>query len=99
MNGRRSGFLTVYHPQTKQSFDLTSEEATQPALAWDGRHIMYITLSGNAQQGDLWVSEVDGSNRVKITSGTEACNLVIYIGRIQGGLFSERERRHESLHC
>jgi len=71
VNGRRSGFLTVYHPQTKQSFDLTNEEATQPTLAWDGRHVMYITLSGNAQQGDLWVSAIDGSNRVKITSGTE----------------------------
>jgi serine/threonine protein kinase len=71
VNGRRSGFLTVYRPQTKQSFDLTNEEATQPALAWDGRHVMYITLSGNAQQGDLWVSDVDGNNRVKITSGTE----------------------------
>jgi Tol biopolymer transport system component len=32
---------------------------------------MYITLSGNAQQGDLWVSDIDGSNRAKITSGTE----------------------------
>jgi serine/threonine protein kinase len=71
VNGRRSGFLTAYHPQTKQSFDLTNEEATQPALAWDGRHVMYITLSGNAQQGDLWFSDVDGNNRVKITSGTE----------------------------
>ncbi|MGC1374369.1 MAG: protein kinase, partial [Candidatus Sulfotelmatobacter sp.] len=30
VNGRRSGFLTVYHPQTKQSFDLVNEEATQP---------------------------------------------------------------------
>jgi serine/threonine protein kinase len=71
VNGRRSGFLTVYHPQTKRSFDLTNEEATQPALAWDGRHIMYVLLSGNAQQGDIWVSDVDGNNRVKITSGTE----------------------------
>jgi len=71
VNGRRAGFLTVYHPQTKQSFDLTSEEATQPALAWDGRHVMYVTLSGNAQQGDLWFSNLDGNNRVKITSGTE----------------------------
>ena len=71
VNGRRSGFLTVYHLQTKQSFDLTNEEASQPALAWDGRHVMYITLSGNAQRGDLWVSDIDGNNRVKITSGTE----------------------------
>jgi len=71
VNGRRSGFLTVYHPQTKQSFDLTNEEATQPALSWNGRRIMYVTLSGNAQQGDLWVSDIEGNNRVKITSGTE----------------------------
>jgi serine/threonine protein kinase len=71
VNGRRSGFLTVYHPQTKQSLDLTTEDATQPALSWDGRRVMYITLSGNAQQSDLWVSDSDGNNRVKITSGTE----------------------------
>ena len=70
VNGRRSGVLTVYHPRAKQSIDLTSEEATQPALSWDGRHVMYITLSGNAQQGDLWTSDIDGNNRVKITSGT-----------------------------
>jgi len=70
VNGRRSGVLTVYHPQTKQSIDLTSEEATQPELSWDGRHVMYITLSGNAQQGDLWSADIDGNNRVKITSGT-----------------------------
>ena len=71
VNGRRSGALTVYHPQTKQSHDLVTEEATQPTLSWDGRHVAYITLSGNAQQGDLWVSDIDGSNRVKLASGTE----------------------------
>jgi serine/threonine protein kinase len=71
VNGRRSGYLTVYHPKTKQSADLVSEEATQPALSWGGRKIMYIILSGNAQQGDLWVSDLDGNNRMKIASGTE----------------------------
>jgi serine/threonine protein kinase/Tol biopolymer transport system component len=71
VNGRRSGYLTVYHPMTKQSRDLVSEEATQPALSWDGRHIMYITLSGNAQQADLWFSDLDGNNRTKIVSGTQ----------------------------
>jgi serine/threonine protein kinase len=76
VNGRRSGALTVYNTKTKQSLDLTQEEGTQPALSWDGRHIMYITLSGNAQQGDLWVSDIDGSNRTKITSGTELITVV-----------------------
>ena len=71
VNGRRAGLLTAYHPKTKQSVDLTTEDATQPAVSWDGRRVMYITLSGNAQQGDLWVSDIDGSNKVKIASGTE----------------------------
>ncbi|MGA8765207.1 MAG: protein kinase [Candidatus Sulfotelmatobacter sp.] len=76
VNGRRSGFLTVYHPQTKQSMDLTTEEATQPELSWDGRHVMYLELSGNAQQSDLWVSDIDGKNRSKITSGTQLVTIV-----------------------
>lgn len=71
VNGRRSGFLTAYHPRTKESVDLVSEEATQPAISRDGRHVAYITLSGNAQQGDLWISDIDGNNRVKVASGTE----------------------------
>jgi serine/threonine protein kinase len=71
VNGRRSGALTVYDTRTRQSHDLVSVEATQPWLSWDGRHIEYITPSGNAQQGDLWVSDIDGSNRVKIASGTD----------------------------
>jgi len=70
VNGRRSGALTVYNTKTRQSTDLTQDEGTQPAISWDGRHVMYITLSGNAQQGDLWVSDIDGSNRTKIASGT-----------------------------
>jgi serine/threonine protein kinase len=70
VNGKRSGALTVYDTRTRQSHDLVSEEATQPWLSWDGRHLEYITLSGNAQQGDLWVSDIDGSNRVKIATGT-----------------------------
>lgn len=76
VNGRRSGFLTVYHPQTKQSFDLTSEEATQPTISWDGRHVAYVTLSGNAEQGDIWFSDIDGNNRVKLASGTEMITIV-----------------------
>jgi len=70
VNGKRSGFLTVYHTKTKQSFDLVSEEATQPSISWDSRRVAYITLSGNAQQGDLWISDLDGNNRIKLASGT-----------------------------
>ena len=76
VNGRRSGALTAYHPKTKQSLDLVNELATQPAISWDGKRVAYITLTGNAQQGDLWVSDVDGGNRVKLASGTSLVTIV-----------------------
>jgi Tol biopolymer transport system component len=75
VNGKRSGFLTVYHPKTKQSQDLISEEATQPAISWDGRRVAYIILSGHAQQGDIWISDLDGGNRIKLASGTSLTTL------------------------
>ncbi|HXY07842.1 MAG TPA: protein kinase [Terriglobales bacterium] len=90
VNGRRAGALTVYHPQTKQSLDLVNEEATQPAISWDGRHVMYITLSGNAQQGDLWVSDIDGNNRVKLASGTELIT-VTFSSDSSKAVFTERD--------
>jgi len=70
VNGKRSGALSVYNTQTKTSSDILQELATQPALSWDGRHVAYVVLSGNAQEGDLWVSDIDGSNRIKLASGT-----------------------------
>lgn len=90
VNGRRSGFLTAYHPRTKESVDLVSEEATQPAISWDGRHVAYITLSGNAQQGDLWIADIDGNNRVKVASGT-ALITTAFSGDSSRFLFSDKE--------
>ena len=70
VNGKRSGTLSVYNSQSRRSSDILQELGTQPALSWDGKHVAYVILSGNAQEGDLWVSGIDGSNRVKIASGT-----------------------------
>jgi serine/threonine protein kinase/Tol biopolymer transport system component len=97
VNGKRSGFLTVYHPKTKQSRDLVSEEATQPAISWDGRRVSYITLSGNAQQGDLWISDLDGSNRVKIASGT-ALTTVAFSSDDSKFMFADRESGAQKIY-
>ena len=67
VNGRQSGGLTIYQPRTKQSFDLVTENATQPVLSSDGRRVVYITLAGSGRQ-ELWASDVDGNNRVKLAS-------------------------------
>ena len=74
VNGRRSGVLTVYRPRTRESFDVVAENATQPIVTDSGRRIAYITLNGNQGQ-DLWISDLNGSNRSKIASAASLLTL------------------------
>jgi serine/threonine protein kinase/sugar lactone lactonase YvrE len=74
VNGRQSGVLTISHTRTKQSFDLVTENATQPVVSLDGRRVAYITLAGNGRQ-ELWVSDIDGNNRVKLASSADLITL------------------------
>jgi Tol biopolymer transport system component len=67
VNGRSSGFLTAYHVQSKQFVDIVSENASQPIISPDGRHVMYIKLLGPGKT-ELWVSDIDGSNQTKLAS-------------------------------
>ena len=69
VNGKSSGFLTAYHVNSKQSTDIATENATAPVISPDGKRVMYVTLLG-AQRTELWVSDIDGSNKVKIATGT-----------------------------
>src|SRR5215472_514246 len=70
VNGKSSGFLTAYHVQTKQSTDILSEDATQPAISPDGKHVMYITFPA-PQRTEIWASDIDGGNKVKIATGDD----------------------------
>jgi dipeptidyl aminopeptidase/acylaminoacyl peptidase len=68
VNGKSSGFLTAYHVHSKESTDIVSEDATQPITSPDGKHVMYITLPA-PQRNELWVSDIDGGNKVKLATG------------------------------
>jgi hypothetical protein len=68
VNGKSTGFLTVYHVQSKESTDIVSENATQPEMSPDGKHVMYIT-SPATQRSELWVSDIDDGNKVKLATG------------------------------
>jgi serine/threonine protein kinase len=70
VNGKSSGFLTAYHVRSKELRDIVSEDATQPALSTDGKRVMYITVPA-PQRTELWVSDIDGGNKVKIASGKD----------------------------
>ena len=62
------GFLTAYHVHSKESTDIVSEDATQPTISPDGKRVMYITLPAR-DRTELWVSDIDGSNKVKLATG------------------------------
>jgi serine/threonine protein kinase len=67
VNGKSTGFLTAYNVHSKQSIDIVSENASQPAISPNGKRVMYITLSG-PQRNELWVSDIDGGNKVKLST-------------------------------
>jgi serine/threonine protein kinase len=68
VNGKSSGFLTAYHVHSKESTDIVLEDATQPAISPDGKRVMYITIPSQ-DRSELWVSNIDGSNKLKIATG------------------------------
>jgi serine/threonine protein kinase len=67
VSGKTSGHLTAYHVHSKESVDIVSENATQPTISRDGKRVMYIRYPG-PQEGELWVSDLDGAHQVKLAS-------------------------------
>jgi Tol biopolymer transport system component len=67
VNGKSSGFLTLYNVARKTSTDISSENATQPAISRDGKRVMYITIPANDRM-ELWVANIDGSNKTKLST-------------------------------
>jgi Tol biopolymer transport system component len=69
VSGRSSGLLTAYHVHSKEFKDILSDDASQPIVSRDGKRVMYITLAPEKQE--LWISDIDGGNRIKIAGGGE----------------------------
>ena len=67
VNGTRSGYLTVYDVAKKSSTDIVPELASQPTLSPDGKRVAYL-ISPEPEHNDLWVSDLDGNNKVKLAS-------------------------------
>jgi serine/threonine protein kinase/Tol biopolymer transport system component len=68
VNGKSSGLLTTYHVHSKVSTDIAADDANQPAISPDGKHLMYVTAPA-PQKSELWVSDIDGGNKAKIATG------------------------------
>ncbi len=67
VNGKSSGFLTVYRVHSKETVDIVSENASQPVISPDGKRVMYLKFL-ERDKSELWVSDLDGSNKLKLAS-------------------------------
>jgi dipeptidyl aminopeptidase/acylaminoacyl peptidase len=67
VNGKSAGILTAYNLRSKTSTDPAADNATQPVISPDGKHVVYITVPAR-DRTELWTSKVDGSNKVKLAA-------------------------------
>jgi serine/threonine protein kinase len=67
VNGKQSGFLTLYHPKSGQSVDVVAENSTQPAISPDGKRVMYVKALGPTQS-EVWISDMDGGNKIRLAA-------------------------------
>ncbi len=68
LNGKNSGYLSVYDLRTKHSTDIVAELALQPTMSPDGKRVMYVT-EPQRDRNELWVSLIDGSGRTRVAAG------------------------------
>ena len=74
VSGRHSSVLSLYNTRTKQTLDLNADDATQPLLSPDGRHLAFLVPGANGGY-ELWASNIDGTNRVRLASGAPMTTL------------------------
>jgi Tol biopolymer transport system component/predicted Ser/Thr protein kinase len=65
VNGKSTGYLTIYNTRTKQYLDIAGENATQPVLSRNGKRLMYVTFPSR-DRNELWVADVDGNNKARL---------------------------------
>ena len=88
VNGKSSGFLTVYHVHSKESTDIISRTQSAHHLAgWKARDVHHATPSRSESSR---VSDIDGGNKVKIAAG-EALRTGTWARTIFTCPFSDQE--------
>ncbi len=96
INGRNAGALTLYQVASKQFSDIVTEDATQPVLSNDGRHLAYIT-EPEAGKAELWVSDLKGNNRLKLASGRSGMETLAWSNDATKFIFGDDAYEEERL--
>ena len=88
VNGRRTGTLTLYRTDSKQSSEVVTELATQPLISHNGRQLAYITSPEPTRQ-ELWISDIDGRNPSRIESTSAHFETLVWLSDDTQFVFSE----------
>ena len=68
VNGKPSGSLLWYRVKDAATTVILPELAIQPIISRDGKKVLFIKVIGNYTNRELWISNIDGSNPVKIVT-------------------------------
>ncbi|HEY7161619.1 MAG TPA: hypothetical protein VH815_10190, partial [Acidobacteriota bacterium] len=68
VTSRESGSLIYYDATTGKNEEIVSELSTQPILSSNGMRVMYNRILQPGKQEELWVTDIDGKNKVRIAA-------------------------------
>ncbi len=99
INGRNAGALTLYRVASKQFSDIVTEDVTQPVLSNNVRRVAYLTVPEAKREGaaDLWVSDITGNNRLKLSSGHIGLETLSFSSDGSKFLFADKSGQDERL--
>jgi hypothetical protein len=90
VSGKSSALLTAYQVKAGSGVDIIADDVSQPIVSPDAKRVMYIRYL-DPGHSELWVSNLDGSNRSKLASGT---NLATLDWSVDGSMVSFAELMH-----
>lgn len=68
VNGKNSGSLVAYNVKNGVSSEIVNEMSTQPIISPDGKRVVLVKLLFESNIQELWVSDIDGKNALKLAS-------------------------------
>jgi len=70
VNSKRSGRLMSYIVAAGASAEIVSDDVSQPSVSPNGKRVLYIRfLEPIGGRSELWVSDIDGRNSLRLASG------------------------------
>jgi Tol biopolymer transport system component len=69
VSGKTLATLTQYQVKTKTNSDILSDDVSQPIMSPNAKRIMYARYLERGRS-EVWVADIDGSNKLKLASGT-----------------------------